>query len=158
MGVSVPPPTTGRRGHTKIPIEKHRGVAVSSVNQPLFLSAITKMFFKHSFFLIVCWSVVKATGALMPPSSSSTSSTSTSRRAWLGGTVAAVLSTTTTISSPPAWAAADCFQDCQKNCRQIAPKDPAYCLENCRAYCDQPDRTGKYLSLVVLAVCPCMGI
>jgi len=38
-------------------------------------------------------------------------------------------------------AEADCFADCLKNCKLIAPKDPAYCNENCKSYCDQPDRT-----------------
>jgi hypothetical protein len=34
----------------------------------------------------------------------------------------------------------DCFQDCFKNCKQIAPKDQQYCLDTCKDYCDQPDR------------------
>lgn len=37
-------------------------------------------------------------------------------------------------------AATDCFQDCIKNCLLVAPKDKAYCTDNCRDYCDQPDR------------------
>mmetsp|Transcript_3185 Transcript_3185/g.3822 ORF Transcript_3185/g.3822 Transcript_3185/m.3822 type:complete len:170 (+) Transcript_3185:88-597(+) len=40
----------------------------------------------------------------------------------------------------PANAATDCMKDCLKNCKQVAPKDPEYCLENCRGYCDQDDR------------------
>merc|ERR1712071_639799 len=43
-------------------------------------------------------------------------------------------------SSPPADAAVDCFKDCFKNCKILAPKDPAYCTDNCKDYCDQPDR------------------
>ena len=35
---------------------------------------------------------------------------------------------------------ADCFQDCFKNCKQIAPKDQQYCLDTCKEYCDQTDR------------------
>mmetsp|Transcript_40728 Transcript_40728/g.57261 ORF Transcript_40728/g.57261 Transcript_40728/m.57261 type:complete len:136 (-) Transcript_40728:2884-3291(-) len=37
-------------------------------------------------------------------------------------------------------AAPDCMTDCLKNCKQIAPKDPKYCLDNCNSYCEQPDR------------------
>ena len=72
------------------------------------------------------------------------SSSSNSRRDWLKQTAAGIL-TASPVSA--AWAAVDCFQDCQKNCRLIAPKDPAYCNQNCRDYCDQPDRTGKFYSL-----------
>jgi hypothetical protein len=40
-----------------------------------------------------------------------------------------------------AHAATDCYQDCLKNCRLAAPQDTSgYCTENCRDYCDQPDR------------------
>lgn len=49
----------------------------------------------------------------------------------------AVLLTTNVHS---AQAAPDCMKDCLKNCKEIAPKDPAYCIENCKDYCDQPDR------------------
>lgn len=38
-------------------------------------------------------------------------------------------------------AATDCMIDCVKNCKLIAPKDPEYCQDNCKSYCDQPDRT-----------------
>merc|ERR550539_2216956 len=38
-------------------------------------------------------------------------------------------------------AKADCMTDCLKNCKLIAPKDTAYCLENCNSYCAQEDRT-----------------
>lgn len=34
----------------------------------------------------------------------------------------------------------DCFQDCFKNCKQIAPKDQQYCLDTCHDYCGQTDR------------------
>jgi hypothetical protein len=37
-------------------------------------------------------------------------------------------------------AAPDCLADCIKSCKQIAPKDPGYCMDNCQAYCEQPDR------------------
>ena len=40
----------------------------------------------------------------------------------------------------PALAAPDCFKDCIKNCKLIAPKDPDYCLANCKGYCEQEDR------------------
>lgn len=45
------------------------------------------------------------------------------------------------IAAPlPALAAPDCFKDCMKNCKMIAPKDPDYCLANCKGYCEQEDR------------------
>mmetsp|Transcript_33915 Transcript_33915/g.38586 ORF Transcript_33915/g.38586 Transcript_33915/m.38586 type:complete len:139 (+) Transcript_33915:83-499(+) len=40
-----------------------------------------------------------------------------------------------------AQAAPDCMTDCVKNCKRVAPKDPEYCTDNCKSYCDQPDRT-----------------
>ena len=40
-----------------------------------------------------------------------------------------------------AGAAPDCMTDCLKSCKEIAPKDPGYCLDNCEYYCDQSDRT-----------------
>lgn len=63
----------------------------------------------------------------------------TSRRQVIEGAV-----TTIGISmfSPSiANAKADCVTDCMKNCKLIAPKDPAYCLQNCKDYCEQDDRT-----------------
>jgi hypothetical protein len=38
-------------------------------------------------------------------------------------------------------AGADCFTDCLKNCKLIAPKDTAYCNDNCSSYCAQEGRT-----------------
>jgi hypothetical protein len=38
-------------------------------------------------------------------------------------------------------AGADCFDDCLKNCKLIAPKDTAYCNDNCSSYCAQEGRT-----------------
>ncbi|KAL7432572.1 hypothetical protein ACHAXM_005966 [Skeletonema potamos] len=40
----------------------------------------------------------------------------------------------------PADAAPDCFTDCLKNCKLIAPKDPEYCVSSCQDYCSQTDR------------------
>ena len=37
-------------------------------------------------------------------------------------------------------AAPDCVADCLKNCKAVAPKDPDYCMSNCRDYCAQEDR------------------
>eukprot|EP00545_Synedropsis_sp_CCMP1620_P015095 CAMPEP_0119014494 /NCGR_PEP_ID=MMETSP1176-20130426/9843_1 /TAXON_ID=265551 /ORGANISM="Synedropsis recta cf, Strain CCMP1620" /LENGTH=142 /DNA_ID=CAMNT_0006967683 /DNA_START=21 /DNA_END=449 /DNA_ORIENTATION=+ len=34
----------------------------------------------------------------------------------------------------------DCMTDCLKSCKLIAPKDPSYCLDNCKSYCEQEDR------------------
>ena len=44
------------------------------------------------------------------------------------------------VAPSPAFAAPDCFKDCMKNCKLIAPKDPDYCLGNCKSYCEQDDR------------------
>lgn len=35
----------------------------------------------------------------------------------------------------------DCMTDCLKNCKKIAPQDAAYCLDTCKSYCEQDDRT-----------------
>jgi hypothetical protein len=61
----------------------------------------------------------------------------TSRRSFLGWTTTAVVFS---AANEPALAEADCFTDCFKNCRMIAPKDLSYCQENCKEYCDQTDR------------------
>lgn len=71
-----------------------------------------------------------------------------SRRAWLQKSAATAVVLTGTAPAT-SWAAADCFQDCVQNCRQIAPKDPAYCNQNCRDYCDQPDRQGEFVVALV---------
>ena len=60
-----------------------------------------------------------------------------SRRAALGLIGASPLVMTPLVSH----AATDCYSDCLKNCKAIAPKDTAYCTENCKAYCEQDDRT-----------------
>ena len=44
------------------------------------------------------------------------------------------------LNPPSAWAAPDCFRDCLKNCKLIAPKDPDYCKATCDEYCAQEDR------------------
>jgi hypothetical protein len=45
------------------------------------------------------------------------------------------------LNPTPSFAVADCFKDCMKNCKLIAPKDPDYCTSNCEGYCEQSDRT-----------------
>jgi hypothetical protein len=42
--------------------------------------------------------------------------------------------------APAAHAAEDCYADCFKNCKAIAPKDTEYCEFTCNEYCSQPDR------------------
>ena len=37
-------------------------------------------------------------------------------------------------------AVADCYDDCLKNCKKIAPNDPDFCRNNCIDYCNQEDR------------------
>lgn len=69
------------------------------------------------------------------------SGTTMSRRTLLGQCFA-VATTVPLLVVPtnPASAKPDCFADCFKNCKAIAPKDEAYCQESCRGYCEQPDR------------------
>jgi len=57
--------------------------------------------------------------------------------------VTSIISAGLTLTTLPqvADAKSDCFDDCLKNCKAIAPKDPGYCLENCKGYCEQEDRT-----------------
>lgn len=76
-----------------------------------------------------------------PPSTSC--ATLPSRRDALSAFTMIVLGTLTMVGSspPPAFAVPDCFQDCVKNCKKIAPKDPDYCLTSCQEYCEQEDRT-----------------
>lgn len=66
---------------------------------------------------------------------------SSSRSQFLVG-ILAVASATLLPSTPQAAhaAKADCFTDCYRNCKIVAPKDDAYCQESCRDYCEQPDR------------------
>lgn len=61
-----------------------------------------------------------------------------SRRSFLCWTTTAAVSSALAVE--PAMAEADCFTDCFKNCRIIAPKDISYCQETCKEYCDQTDR------------------
>jgi len=50
-------------------------------------------------------------------------------------TVASVVFHPTSASAKP-----DCFTDCFKNCKIVAPKDLDYCKDSCIEYCEQPDR------------------
>jgi len=77
---------------------------------------------------------------------SNRSTSSSSRRSFLSAatsvTGAAAFAAIVMGTSPlEAGAAVDCFTDCLRNCKLIAPKDPQYCQSNCKDYCDQPDRT-----------------
>jgi hypothetical protein len=79
----------------------------------------------------------------MAPPSTSSSATLPSRRHALSVFTTSMLGIMTIVGSSPApsFAVADCFQDCVKNCKKIAPKDPDYCLNSCQEYCEQEDRT-----------------
>jgi hypothetical protein len=55
-------------------------------------------------------------------------------------TVGGMLTGGAFMNPPSAWAAPDCFKDCLKNCKLIAPKDPDYCKATCDEYCSQEDR------------------
>jgi hypothetical protein len=39
-----------------------------------------------------------------------------------------------------AYAKPDCYTDCYKNCKVLAPKDDVYCSQSCMEYCSQDDR------------------
>jgi len=74
-------------------------------------------------------------------SSSSSTTTAASRRSFLAVIISSSLICSDVLSPPKANAATDCFSDCLKSCKLIAPKDPQYCQSNCQEYCAQPDRT-----------------
>jgi hypothetical protein len=61
---------------------------------------------------------------------------------WMMATAAATLTPVVVVLLPStsAQAAADCYMDCLKNCKTIAPMDSAYCQDTCSDYCAQPDR------------------
>ena len=50
-----------------------------------------------------------------------------SRRSFMASMLIASATTLLTTNPLPAIAAPDCFKDCMKNCKEIAPKDPEYC-------------------------------
>ena len=62
------------------------------------------------------------------------------RRAFLATTATSFAATLFSNIRPATAAAPDCYTDCFKNCKLIAPKDPEYCQSSCQAYCAQSDR------------------
>lgn len=60
------------------------------------------------------------------------------RRCFSKAVIVSILGAAIPVS--PANAAPDCLKDCLKSCKEIAPKDPAYCLDSCKSYCEQTDR------------------
>ncbi len=64
----------------------------------------------------------------------------TSRRSMFHEILAVGVATTWVCQPGAASAAADCYTDCMKNCKKIAPNDPEYCVMNCKEYCAQDDR------------------
>lgn len=82
------------------------------------------------------------------PAAVLTSSTMTagvvSRRQWVANAAAATAASAafwTTAPQSAAAAQADCYTDCLKNCKILAPQDAGYCQDTCTDYCAQPDRT-----------------
>jgi hypothetical protein len=63
------------------------------------------------------------------------------RRNWIkmGAKLVTIQQLTMGVSEP-ALAKSDCYTDCYKNCKLIAPKDDIYCKESCTEYCNQEDR------------------
>jgi hypothetical protein len=77
---------------------------------------------------------------------SDSQTTSTTRRGWFEnllvktgviaiGSKQIFWDTSELVSAKP-----DCYSDCNKNCKLIAPKDDIYCQESCTEYCSQEDR------------------
>ena len=64
----------------------------------------------------------------------------TQRRDFLGQILTAGTVATAVGRPEAAFAVADCFADCVKNCQKIAPKDNEYCVMTCNDYCVQDDR------------------
>lgn len=77
------------------------------------------------FGLLVVFPILSDGLSLGNDATSSMSSRSMSRRELFISTAAASVSVASLVlSSPtPAWAVADCFQDCLKECKKVAPKD-----------------------------------
>jgi hypothetical protein len=70
-----------------------------------------------------------------------TSSTYSSRRHWIATCIKLTTIQQLTMGlSKPVIAKADCYTDCFKNCKILAPKDDIYCKESCTEYCNQDDR------------------
>jgi hypothetical protein len=63
------------------------------------------------------------------------------RRAMLGATIFATGAGALFGGVSEAHAATDCYTDCFKNCKLLAPKDLGYCQDNCTEYCAQENRT-----------------
>lgn len=63
-----------------------------------------------------------------------------SRRCFLGQILTAGSVAAAVCQPDAAFAVADCFADCVKNCQKIAPKDNEYCVMTCNDYCAQDDR------------------
>ena len=80
-------------------------------------------------------------------SAASAASVTSTRRSFFAAAVRAVAAPAVGVAvasasqpQPAAAKEADCFEDCFKNCKLIAPRDQQYCLDTCKDYCDQPDR------------------
>mmetsp|Transcript_13646 Transcript_13646/g.19430 ORF Transcript_13646/g.19430 Transcript_13646/m.19430 type:complete len:158 (+) Transcript_13646:56-529(+) len=70
----------------------------------------------------------------------STAATIDGRRTFLTTTASSFAAILFANNHPANAAAPDCFTDCVKNCKLIAPKDPEYCQSSCSDYCAQTDR------------------
>jgi hypothetical protein len=77
-----------------------------------------------------------------PSDTDSATSSATTRRKWIQIGLSTVMTTSSlmVLNSQPALAKPDCYTDCYKNCKALAPKDDAYCKESCTDYCTQEDR------------------
>uniref|UniRef100_A0A7S1FV24 VDE lipocalin domain-containing protein n=1 Tax=Corethron hystrix TaxID=216773 RepID=A0A7S1FV24_9STRA len=93
---------------------------------------------------VVAWSFPPVSRSSIPIDHSRRDLDDPARRGLLQNVASAVLGST--VAAAAGWpeaarAQADCMSDCLRECKVIAPKDPAYCLENCKDYCAQEDRS-----------------
>jgi hypothetical protein len=119
-------------------------VFTSSRLRLLMTLAMTRCFY-HCCFLLACLVLGREIFAYglsnLPPAKQQSQEGIFSRRSAIDATAKLLIASVLATSPLPAFAAADCFKDCMQNCKLIAPKDPDYCLANCKGYCEQDDRT-----------------
>jgi hypothetical protein len=112
---------------------------------PLIITLAMTRCFYHCCFLLACLVLGREIFAYglsnRPPAKQHGQEGIFSRRSAIDVTAKFVIASVLATAPLPAFAAADCFKDCMQNCKLIAPKDPDYCLANCKGYCEQDDRT-----------------
>ena len=59
---------------------------------------------------------------------------------WIQTSISAATCAAAVLIPTAASAKPDCYTDCLKNCKSIAPNNMDYCQNSCIEYCQQPDR------------------